>query len=67
MIDRSRQLWLSKIGMYCYVFRSSDGVWHDGSPCAWHEYIDLAKGSLGRAREKYEGSWDKRLDWSRLV
>lgn len=68
MIDRSGQLWLSKmIGTYRYVFRSYEGVWSDDSPCVWHEYIDLAKGTFGRAREKHEGSWETRRDWGRVV
>lgn len=68
MIDRSGQLWLSKrIGTYRYVIRSYDGVWQDDSPCAWHEYINIGDGSHGRAREKVDGSWEHRRDWSRVL
>lgn len=68
MIDRSGQLWLSQtIPTYRYIHRSYEGVWEDGTRCAWHEYINLETGAVGRAREKRDGSWETRRDWTRLA
>lgn len=68
MIDRSGQLWLSvKIGTYRYVIRSYEGVWEgDNSACVWHEFINLERGTHGRARERVDGGWETRQDWKRV-
>lgn len=67
MIDRSGQLWLSRIGTYRYVIRSYEGAWVDESLCTWHEYVSLADGTFGRAREKVDGGWETRRDWKRIA